>query len=265
MNTACNNCGKTGHQFSHCKMPVTSLGIIAFRYGPMGALEYLMIRRKETLGYLDFMRGKYAVGQKEYILNMFVQMTDTEKDNLLKYDFDTLWCDIWGKPKLQHRYRSEETSSRDKFNQLLSGAFLNFTMRDLIDESNQRTRWSEPEWGFPKGRRSAGETDYDCAVREFCEETGYNRSVLHSIQNVLPMDEIFVGSNYVFYKHKYFLMHMDYHDTMATDTFQQSEVSCMKWFSVSDCLANIRTYNLEKKRVLTNIDHCLRNLTLFVA
>ena len=27
----CNNCGKTGHLFHNCKMPITSLGVIAFR------------------------------------------------------------------------------------------------------------------------------------------------------------------------------------------------------------------------------------------
>jgi hypothetical protein len=65
----CNNCGKHGHLYHQCKMPITSIGIIAFRYNKNrqnidntnGVLEYLMIRRKDTLGYIDFMRGKYSV------------------------------------------------------------------------------------------------------------------------------------------------------------------------------------------------------------
>ena len=28
----CNNCGKTGHSFHHCKLPITSYGIILFTY-----------------------------------------------------------------------------------------------------------------------------------------------------------------------------------------------------------------------------------------
>ena len=28
----CNNCGKLGHTFNKCNYPITSLGIIAFRY-----------------------------------------------------------------------------------------------------------------------------------------------------------------------------------------------------------------------------------------
>ncbi len=30
-NNACNNCGKQGHSFHQCKLPITSYGIIAFR------------------------------------------------------------------------------------------------------------------------------------------------------------------------------------------------------------------------------------------
>ena len=55
----CNNCGKLGHYYHHCKMPITSIGVIVFRYNPEGKIEYLMIRRKDTFGYIDFMLGKY--------------------------------------------------------------------------------------------------------------------------------------------------------------------------------------------------------------
>jgi ADP-ribose pyrophosphatase YjhB (NUDIX family) len=58
-------------------------------------------------------------------------------------------------------------------------------LNQLIDESNKYDVWSEPEWGFPKGRRNYQEKDYECAVREFCEETGYKQSVLKNIQNII--------------------------------------------------------------------------------
>ena len=59
--TFCNNCGKNGHVFHQCKYPITSIGIIAVRKNRDNQYEYLMIRRKDTLGYVDFMRGKYCV------------------------------------------------------------------------------------------------------------------------------------------------------------------------------------------------------------
>ena len=57
-NNICNNCGKQGHLFHQCKLPITSYGIILFRTSDKG-IQYLMIRRKDSFGYIDFLRGKY--------------------------------------------------------------------------------------------------------------------------------------------------------------------------------------------------------------
>ena len=43
----CNNCGKPGHIYNQCKIPITSYGVIAFRYNPDHELELLMICRKD--------------------------------------------------------------------------------------------------------------------------------------------------------------------------------------------------------------------------
>ena len=79
----CNNCGKYGHLFYICKIPITSIGVIAYRrYNNEN--QYLMIRRKDTLGYIDFLRGKFSLDQKQYIMNMILQMTNREKDILMQ-------------------------------------------------------------------------------------------------------------------------------------------------------------------------------------
>ena len=91
----CNNCGKQGHTFKQCKNPITSFGVIVFRINPLQQREYLMIRRKDTLGYIDFMRGKYSASNQKYIFNMIEQMTIQEKYKLKKYTFDELWHDLW--------------------------------------------------------------------------------------------------------------------------------------------------------------------------
>ena len=90
-NNVCNNCGKQGHLFHQCKLPITSNGIIAFRVNVNGQKEYLMIRRKETLGFIDFIRGKYSVYNKYYISNMICQMTTEEKQRVIALEFDDLW------------------------------------------------------------------------------------------------------------------------------------------------------------------------------
>lgn len=48
----CNNCGKQGHSFHQCKLPITSYGIIVF-ISSEKELQFLMIRRQNIM-YEDF-------------------------------------------------------------------------------------------------------------------------------------------------------------------------------------------------------------------
>jgi len=277
--TKCNNCGKSGHLYYQCKTPITSVGIIAVRRNKDNdQLEYLMIRRKDTLGYIDFMRGKYSIFNRPYITNMLNQMTAEEKTRMRSGDFGLLWQAIWGNPLpprtevvVGNPYRSEELTSRDKYNLLFEGVFVKseckfwgkdeplekYTLTELIDASD--SGWDEPEWGFPKGRRNPQEKDYECALREFTEETGISAyRHLHNVQNLMPYEEIFTGSNYKSYKHKYYVMflHPDQYD-ISLDQFETSEVSLMAWKTADQARRCIRPYNLEKLRVLDHVDRTL--------
>jgi len=262
----CNNCGKQGHIFNNCKIPITSIGIVCFRKINEN-IEYLMIRRKDTLGYIDFLRGKYSIYNKIYILNMLKQMTVSEKALLKIGDFNKLWLNIWGNCKnLSSQYKSEENTSRDKFNALVAGVLVKndfYNLEGLVNESciynesSQYVEWTEPEWGFPKGRRNYQEKDYECALREFSEETGFESSKLKNIQNIIPFEEIFMGSNFKSYKHKYYLMTMNLLDSCENVNFEKSEVSKMEWKSYEQCMSLIRPYNVEKKQVITKINNAL--------
>ena len=102
----CNNCGKNGHAFHQCRYPITSIGIITFRNTKEG-IKYLMIRRKDTLGFVDFMRGKYPLYNQNYLRNIINEMTIQEKQKLLNNSFDNLWKDLWGE-NIGIQYRIEE-------------------------------------------------------------------------------------------------------------------------------------------------------------
>ena len=54
----CNNCGKKGHMYKDCKYPVTSCGNIIYSDDSKEP-RVLMIQRKDSLCYIDFVRGKY--------------------------------------------------------------------------------------------------------------------------------------------------------------------------------------------------------------
>ena len=256
MNVYCNNCGKKGHVFYNCCLPITSNGVIAFRKNlETNLTEYLMIRRKHTLGLIDFIRGKYSVYNQYYINNMICQMTNEEKEMLKTKEFEEIWFAVWGKTANFSHYKNEETVSKEKFYQMRHGINGLYTLSDLVDASP--TKWEEPEWGFPKGRRNYNETDLDCSVREFNEETGYNLNKTNVIHNISPFEEIFCGSNYKSYKHKYFLTQMDVENSEPAIQ-ETNEISKIQWKSYAECIASIRSYNLEKKRLLSNIDILLK-------
>jgi 8-oxo-dGTP pyrophosphatase MutT (NUDIX family) len=252
-NDVCNNCGKLGHLFRHCKLPITSFGVIQFRIHK-NVRQYLLIRRKDTLGYIDFMRGKYSIHDRDYIISMMKQMTNQEKENLKNIPFEILWKGLWNSDETSNSTnKTEQENSNIKFQFLKSTSDL----VSIIDESNKSETWEEPEWGFPKGRRNYQENDYDCALREMREETGYLPSDMINIRNVLSFEEIFTGSNYKNYKHKYYLMYMLYEKTLNTDNYDSSEISLMEWKTFDECINSIRPYNIEKKRLITRIENML--------
>lgn len=253
----CNNCGKMGHLYYECKKPIISNGVIAFR-SRNNTLEYLMIRRRHTLGLIDFMRGNYSVYNKAYIINMMKQMTSEEKHNISTKPFTEVWCDLWGDTSHSSMYQNEHRSSMNKFTTITNGVFkdnVKYNLLSLIEESNHHTTWDEPEWGFPKGRRDNKENDFDCAVREFSEETGYTREHLNHIQNFVPVEELFIGSNYKQYKHKYYIAYI-INDTYIPQ-YEKTEVSKMEWKTYNECISSIRPYNLEKIQVITNVHNTI--------
>ena len=76
----CNNCGKSGHTFNQCKNPITSVGIICFTKHK-GGFKFLLICRKDSLGYIEYLRGKYPLYNKGYIQNLINEMSIDEKIN----------------------------------------------------------------------------------------------------------------------------------------------------------------------------------------
>ena len=256
----CNNCGKQGHVFNTCKLPIISLGIIAFRLTDTG-VQYLLICRKDSLGFIEFLRGKYPLYNKDYIMNLIDEMTDTEKKMLLNSDFKVLWKHLWGE-FVGVQYRNEERHANEKFTQIQRGIQMfdegNYDLKSLIGEST--TNWETPEWGFPKGRRNYQETDIKCAFREFNEETGYDKDLLDLVNNVAPFEEIFMGSNFKTYKHKYYIA--CYNGPDQASEFQKSEVSDMQWLSYTDAVKLIRPYNTEKIKMFSDINKTLEEYRL---
>lgn len=260
-NHICTNCEKSGHLFHQCKLPIISYGIIAVRKNTYN-YEYLMICRKDSFGYIDFIRGKYSLYNLDRIKQCIDGMSISEKDRILTTSFEECWQMLWGNNTI-NQYKNEEASSQKKFLIIKNGLCINnrsYTLDDLIKEST--TNWTEPEWEFPKGRRNFHEKDIVCAMREFEEETGIRSETLTLVNNALPSEEVFIASNHRAYKHKYYLAMLD-SDNIDISSFQRSEVSQLEWKTLDNCIHSIRECNLEKKHIVQNINKVLEEYRLY--
>ena len=168
---------------------------------------------------------------------------------------------MWKELRGTNIYKIENNKSKKKFDTLVNGVQYNdtiITLQDMINES--KTNWKETEWEFPKGRKNFQEKDLDCALREFQEETGMDMNNIQIVENILPYEEIFIGSNHKSYKHKYFigLLKQEFNTLLIDDLkFQISEVSKVEWKTLHECLSSIRPYHLEKKNILQKINDLL--------
>lgn len=267
----CTNCGLTGHVFRNCLSPVTSYGLIATRYlsdinstslysksntinNGNDSIQFLLIQRKDSLAFVEFIRGKYNPYDTDYISLLLRGMTQKEQSLLTTQTFDELWNGVWGESSTSRTHKNDYDNSEKKFTQIVD------RLPTLLQENP--TRWTEPEWGFPKGRRNPYETDVNCAVREFQEETGLKRQDFTILQNTYPISETFFGSNQVHYCHKYYIAICN-KEVEAKMNMENShmvrEIGAIQWCSLDEAITKIRPDNVEKREVLLKAGKILRN------
>lgn len=280
-NVYCVNCGEKGHVVKDCDGPITSFGIMAFkvvkdaheekydlnhRLQEILALtshqghaqkqypkvKFLMIQRKDTMGYIDFVRGKYPDNDpivKDNLLQVCLQeMTPQEKNNLLTKSFDTIWNNLW----LNHdskTFKNEYAGAKAKFQKL--------DVRDLVMRS--KTYFHHTEFGFAKGRRNMRESNIGCAEREFYEETGFTKAHYDFIKYYPTIHEEFVGTNGIRYRHIYYLVKMK-NDAPPpridrSNIVQMGEVQNIGWFTYDECMRLIRPYDHAKKQVMRKVNN----------
>jgi 8-oxo-dGTP pyrophosphatase MutT (NUDIX family) len=264
------NCGKYGHNFKTCKDPITSCGIICFHMNlPNYKIEkflfnkflniedfnyqnihyidkinfhdnkikFLLIQRKHSFSYIEFIRGLYKENDESKIKSLFSLMSKHEIELIKNNDFNTLWFNLWEKNKSK-TFLKEMNSSMKKFNNLKNNNLLNY-------ESDYDT----PEWGFPKGRRDKYENNLNCAQREFREETNIiNYNLFERIDTI---EEIFVGTNNVSYKQIYYLAGIENKNLISVE--DNYEIGDIGWYTIDDALKLIRTYDTTKINMLNQL------------
>ncbi len=271
INVVCSNCGTRGHILRECTKPITSFGIIAYKIvrepeyetldkndklesiiqnnpnklyrvptdSQFPKFKLLLIQRKDTIGYTDFIRGKYP--DKDDLGVYFSEMTVEEQERLLTSTFEDLWDSLW----VNHGskiYKNEYWISRKKFEAC--------DVPELVKKFP--AKFSFQEFGFPKGRKNLYEGDLECAMREFTEETGYtNQEYKFTGQKIL---EEFIGTDNIHYKHVYYVAEMNQDCRPAvfdtSNKYQLGEISNIGWFDYIEVISLIRPYDTEKKKIV---------------
>lgn len=244
-----------------------SYGIALCRYNSSknNAVEILLIKKRFTYYFFSLVMGKYKRNDSKYIKYLFDNMSYSEKIDVLGMQFSNLWyriflcnpekhfniSDIYNAHNIkmsEERYSNAEIykkffEKKNKFEQ-------NFTkdggkkLRNLIQQSSD----AEIIWEIPKGGKNEKETNIDCAIREFYEETSVSYDKYKIFYDIDPVVDTIIDVD-VMYKSIYYIAGLkgDLNPKINFKNFDQiSEVEQIKWVSLDEikfmCL-NKNTHN----------------------
>lgn len=246
----CYNCWRQTHHTRQCHYPVSSFGVVCYQKNGSDKIKYLMVERKYSYNFSEFIQGKYNIFQQDYLQSMFNQMTLSERKLILDTEFDVLWS------RLFFSSRSRDySSSKIKFSILRSGFVMlkdksEINLDILVQKCDKR--FEEAEWYFPKGKRkNPTEDDQSCAIREFEEETSLSKDVI-DLQQHTTFTEAHYGSNRKKYKVKFWLAEI-VEDIIINVPENHPEIGNMNWFTYDECLKKFRDYETKKNELMNKI------------
>ena len=222
-------------------------------------IKFLLIQRKNSLGYLEFMRGRYDDEKK--LVYLLEQMTQIEIDDIINREFDDLWNELWDINNIRNKnHYKEYTNSKQKFYELRLDVYSSNIIK------NTKPLYSFNEWGFPKGRRELYESDLICAMRELEEETFLKENDYIVLENCKKIKEYLTGTNGINYLHNYFIAlsttptptpaPTPAPTTAPTLTSVPSisqnnrEIGDIKYCNYNECIELIRPYHINKLKII---------------
>ena len=230
----------------------TSYGLIVFTYNKEGKMLFLMTQRRDTFSYECILRGLYTLELlPEYVMNM----TRDERARFSNHNFDTLWKDLWVSTK-RRLYRMEYKKASEIFEK-------NYQLiLSLIEEC---PAFGKDIWEFPKGKMFSEETTYQCALREFEEETHIKKSNITIVKEAGSYEDHYEGTDHNMYRSVYYLgyiprgcdipIHYLPCQYNVRTRYISDEVMDLKWISAEDTLERCSD---SKKRIVQSIVDFLR-------
>lgn len=249
------------NEYKHLReKAITSYGIITYTWirdldknGKVSKeLKFLLAQRRDTIHYMEFPRCKGNNKEMEKIISL---MTKEEKQRIMKCYYSNtlvdLWFDLW--------INKRSKAFKREFKQALENYKINIEKyKDLLLDENIGI--DETPWCFPKGRKHHNETELECAMREFEEETLIPKKNL-SILPSKPFEDIYIGTDGKVYRNVLFIAYLPinkfpnivYRNSLFRKYITE-ESSELKWFTFNECYKKISE---TQKPILTELNDYL--------
>ena len=251
----CNNCGKQGHISRNCKLPITSYGVLLLLNEEIPKI--VMVQRKDSLCYIEILRGKYDIYNVKKIKLLLNRISKTELENIRNVDFDILWKQLWLINNVKEtKYMKEYTYSKMLFESMLN----DIELRDYIDLLV--SEYDTSEWEFPKGKKDRNEIQHECAKRELEEETNIKSTDYEIIKNISPIIENFVGENDVNYRNIYYIGICKNTENVKINPDNNNQINEIKdviFLTEAEAINKIRKYNTTKYKLISYIFKFINN------
>ena len=211
-------------------------------------VEILLIKKRYSYHFFSFVMGFYKPKDIKYIEYMLDNMNFCEKIDILGMDFGNMWYRIWLNNPEKHfnisdvyKYESlPDIEIYKTYHQKKTKFLANFgkdngtQLRHYIKKSIN----TELIWEIPKGTKNFCESNIECAIREFHEETSISYNDYRILFHVNPIIDSFVDDN-TLYKSVYYLAVLEDGKNPAIgvnfdNCDQIHEVEQVKWVSINE-------------------------------
>jgi 8-oxo-dGTP pyrophosphatase MutT (NUDIX family) len=171
-----------------------SVGLIGVRCTPNNDFEYLLVKKRLTYEFVDFVMGRY---NKDQLDKMLSSMTIDEKLDIMTLDFAKMWYRVYLEINVTDGHYMKKRARFDSY-------FLKDKGSSLLQKIAQsESCGNDSLWEFPKGRKEPNETDIICAVREFKEETRFVKNSYSIIPGIIRTQSFI--DNHVKYENVYYV------------------------------------------------------------
>lgn len=246
----CKNCGKKGHISRNCNEPITSYGVLLLT-DIETIPKIVMIQRKDSLCYIEIIRGKYDIYNTEKLKLLLDRISKDELNNIKNLDFDTLWKRLWLIDDIKEtKYMKEYNNSKKLYELFKSDIEINDYLKNKISE------YEMTEWEFPKGKKNINEEKYECAKRELEEETNIKSIDYEIIQNIKPIIENFIGENDINYRNIYYIgicKNIENIRINIDNINQKNEIQNVNIVTKDKAIKLLRKYNITKYEILNYV------------